>query len=135
MYWKDSSGLERKPGKTPPGRWPKPPEDVCGKKPKWNPDGYWDGKKGRRLTWDDRTHGTGQDRGDGPQGGHWDDETSDNRWDQNGRSLPGSPEAKSNFTALDWALGAGAGAAVGVGLVLIPEITVPVLVIGGAVAK
>jgi RHS repeat-associated protein len=94
LYWIDPNGLERKPGKTPPKLWPKPPSNVCGPKPRWNPDGYWEGKRGRRITWDDRSHGAGQDRGKGPQGGHWDDESSDNRWDQNGDLLPGSPDAK-----------------------------------------
>jgi RHS repeat-associated protein len=78
----DPSGYARKPGKTPNNRWPKPPSNACGNKPKWNPAGYWEGN-GRRLTWDDRSHGTGVDRGTGQQGGHWDDETSNNRWDEN----------------------------------------------------
>ncbi|MCP4021329.1 MAG: RHS repeat-associated core domain-containing protein, partial [Desulfobacteraceae bacterium] len=93
VNWVDPLGLERKPGKTPPTKaWPKPPRNVAGKKPKWSPEGYWKGKKGRRLTWDDRSHGAGVDRGQGEQGGHWDDETSDNRWDKDGNPLPGSSE-------------------------------------------
>ncbi len=87
--WIDSTGRERKPGKTPPKR--KPPVEAAGKKPKWNPLGYWEGKNGRKLTWDDRSHGTGNDWGNGPQGGHWDDETSGNRWGPDGTLLPGSP--------------------------------------------
>ncbi len=87
VNWIDPLGLERKPGKTPPSLWPNPPVDVCGKKPKWNPQGFWEGK-GRRLTWDDRAHGAGVDRGNGPQDGHWDDESSNDRWDRNGRPLP-----------------------------------------------
>nr|WP_232362564.1 hypothetical protein [Desulfogranum mediterraneum] len=88
----DPYGLERKPGKTPPSKWPPPPPSVTGKKPRWNPNGYWEGKGGRKITWDDRSHGAGVDRGDGAQGGHWDDESSDNRWDEDGNPLPGSPE-------------------------------------------
>ncbi|MGB8931333.1 MAG: RHS repeat-associated core domain-containing protein, partial [Anaeromyxobacteraceae bacterium] len=97
----------RKPGKTPPKSWPALPEDAGGKKPTWNPGGFWDGKGGRKLTWDDRSHGAGEDRGNGPQGGHWDDEGSNNRWDENGRLLPGSPDL-SRATALK-AAGAAAG--------------------------
>lgn len=88
VNWIDPWGLERKPGKTPNSSWPDLPENLGGKKPRWNPDGYWEGKNGRRLTWDDRSHGAGVDRGDGPQEGHWDDETSDERWDANGNPLP-----------------------------------------------
>jgi RHS repeat-associated protein len=95
----DPFGYARKPGKTPNKRWPKPPSNACGKKPKWNPAGYWEGN-GRRLTWDDRSHGSGVDRGAGVQGGHWDDETSNNRWDQNGNLLPGSEG--SNSASTDW---------------------------------
>ena len=40
-----------------------------------------------RYTWDNRSHGAGVDRGDGAQDGHWDDETSNNRWDRNGQPL------------------------------------------------
>ncbi|ATQ70979.1 hypothetical protein Ms3S1_p20850 (plasmid) [Methylosinus sp. 3S-1] len=98
LSYYDANGLERKPGKTPNGRWPTLPESVCGKKPKWNPDGYWEGK-GRRVSWDDRSHGTGADRGNGPQGGHWDDENSGNRWDEDGNLLPGSPDLQTrNFS-------------------------------------
>ncbi|MDA3877127.1 MAG: RHS repeat-associated core domain-containing protein [Halothiobacillus sp.] len=100
LNWVDLSGLERKPGKTPNKRWPKPPTSVCGKNPKWNPDGYWEGKGNRDLTWDDRSHGTGVDRGSGPQGGHWDDENSNNRWDENGNPLPGSPDYNKSNKAL-----------------------------------
>ncbi len=92
----DIEGLERKPGKTPPNSWPQLPDNVGGKKPKWDSGGYYKGKKGRRLTWDDRSHGTGVDRGRGPQDGHWDDETSNNRWDRYGNPLPGSDESESN---------------------------------------
>lgn len=127
----DLRGLERKPGKTPPKLWPAPPDDVCGKKPRWNPEGFWDGKKGRRLTWDDRSHGAGQDRGNGPQGGHWDDETSDNRWDSNGQPLPGSPEAKTNFTSSDLVIGIG----LGIGIIVAPEVTIPLTILGGAAAR
>ena len=59
----DYSGLHRKPGKTPPKSWAPPPENVVGNKPRWNPEGYWEGKSGRRITWDDRSHGAGVDRG------------------------------------------------------------------------
>ena len=113
LYWYDLRGLARKPGKTPPKSWPKPPEQACGNKPKWNPEGYWDGKGGWRGTWDDRSHGAGVDRGKGEQGGHWDDENSDNRWDRNGNLLPGSPGLKSDGVPL-WPflipLGGGGGA-------------------------
>ncbi len=86
----------RKPGKSPPGKWPDegPPEEAVGKKPKWNPEGYWEGKGDRKVTWDDRSHGTGVDRGKGKQDGHWDDESSNNRWDRYGNLLPGSPDLK-----------------------------------------
>lgn len=84
-YW-DPFGLEnRKPGKTPPKSWPKPPENVVGKKPKWNPEGHWDGIRGP-ATWDDRSHGSGQDRGQGAQGGHWD--AGGQRWGEDGTLLP-----------------------------------------------
>ncbi len=103
LYWYDLRGLQnRKPGKTPPKNWPKPPEQACGKKPKWNPDGYWEGKNGWQGTWDDRTHGAGVDRGQGPQDGHWDDENSDNQWDRNGNLLPGS--SSSTITTFPWPL-------------------------------
>jgi hypothetical protein len=92
----DPNGLVRKPGKTPPKSWPTPPPNACGDNPNWNPEGYWEGK-GRDITWDDRSHGAGVDRGQGPQGGHWDDENSGNRWDENGNLLPGSPDLKSKF--------------------------------------
>jgi RHS repeat-associated protein len=81
------SKSNRKPGKTPPSSWPPLPESLGGKKPKWNPNGYWEGKSGRRHTWDDRSHGAGVDRGNGVQDGHWDDETSNDRWDRNGNLL------------------------------------------------
>ena len=81
------STANRKPGKTPNSSWPPLPDNLGGKHPKWNPKGYWEGKNGRRLTWDDHSHGTGVDRGDGPQDGHWDDETSNKRWDRNGNEL------------------------------------------------
>lgn len=56
---------------------------------------YWEGN-GRRITWDDRSHGAGVDRGQGAQGGHWDDENSDNRWDANGSPLPGSQNRQAS---------------------------------------
>lgn len=98
LYWIDFSGLERKPGKTPPSRWPELPANLAGKNAKWNPEGYWECPGGRHITWEDRSHGAGIDRGKGPQGGHWDDENSDNRWDENGNPLPGSPDAKFEET-------------------------------------
>jgi RHS repeat-associated protein len=76
-----------KPGKTPPRLWPPPPKSVIGDKPKWNPDGYWEGKAGRRITWDDRSHGTGHDRGEGAQEGHWDGQDG-GRWRPDGTALP-----------------------------------------------
>ena len=101
----DPEGLARKPGKTPPNKWPKAPENVCGKKPKWNPDGYYEGKNGGRISWDDRSHGAGVDRGEGAQDGHWDDENSDNRWDRNGNLLSES----SDTNATGWTPGAVVG--------------------------
>ncbi len=46
----------RKPGKTPPTLWPQLPSNLAGKKPKWNPEGYWEGANGD-YTWDDRSSG------------------------------------------------------------------------------
>ncbi|HVJ48757.1 hypothetical protein [Desulfitobacterium sp.] len=77
----------RKPGKTPPKSWPPLPDNLAGKKPKWNSEGYWEGAKGDH-TWDNRSHGSGVDRGDGAQDGHWDDEKSNGRWNGNGELLP-----------------------------------------------
>ncbi len=85
------SKKNRKPGKTPPKSWPTLPKDLAGKKPKWSPLGYWEGRSGK-YTWDNRSHGAGVNRGDGEQDGHWDDEDSDNRWDRNGNQLGGSVE-------------------------------------------
>ncbi len=105
VNWIDPDGLNsRKPGKTPPRLWPPPPPSVVGKKPRWNPDGYWDGKDGRKCTWDDRSHGAGVDRGEGEQGGHWDDENSDNRWNEDGDLLPGSPDLQTSRRDLGWGL-------------------------------
>lgn len=115
LNWIDPFGLERKPGKTPPKSWPDPPQSATGKKPKWNSEGYWEGKGGRRITRDDRSHGAGVDRGEGEQGGHWDDETSGNRWDPDGNLLPGSPDAQS-FCPVD--PGTAAGVIVGGALLL-----------------
>ncbi|MFA7062031.1 MAG: RHS repeat-associated core domain-containing protein, partial [Pedobacter sp.] len=95
VNWIDPDGTARKPGQTPPKRWPKPPKSL---KPKWNKEGVYDCANGRRLSWDDRSHGAGVDRGDGPQGGHWDDENSDNRWDESGNLLPGSPDSRMDDT-------------------------------------
>lgn len=140
----DPFGYARKPGKTPNKRWPKPPANVCGKKPKWNSEGYWEGN-GRRLTWDDRSHGAGVDRGEGAQGGHWDDENSDNRWDENGNLLPGSASSNSNATnsyspapadsnwgqdIIDWA-GDHKGIVIGAGVVIVGT---AIVVTGGAAA-
>jgi hypothetical protein len=97
-----------KPGKTPPKSWPVPPGEVVGKKPKWNPEGYWEGPKGRKVTWDDRSHGAGVDRGEGPQGGHWDNEGTDERWDEEGNSL-----AIGNKNNTGKVVAAGVGAAAG----------------------
>lgn len=98
INWIDPDGMARKPGKTQPSKWPKLPKNIGGKKAKWNKGGYYDCPGGRRLTWDDRSHGAGVDRGNGPQGGHWDDETSDNRWDENGNLLPGSQDLRMDDT-------------------------------------
>ena len=40
-----------------------------------------------KYTWDNHSHGAGVDRGNGPQDGHWDDETSGNRWSRDGIPL------------------------------------------------
>jgi RHS repeat-associated protein len=110
INWIDPDGLNnRKPGKTPPSSWPVPPSDVVGKKPRWNSGGFWEGKDGRKCTWDDRSHGTGVDRGKGQQGGHWDDENSDNRWDEDGNLLPGSPDLQTAQRNLEWGLIAAGG--------------------------
>jgi RHS repeat-associated protein len=94
-FW-DPDGKIRKPGNTPPSKsWPDPPKNIAGKNPKWNSKGYWEGKNGRRLTWDDRSHGAGVDRGQGKQDGHWDNETSDERWDREGSPLGGNKQYKS----------------------------------------
>jgi RHS repeat-associated protein len=93
VNWIDPDGLNnRKRGRKPPRSWPDPPVSVVGKKPSWNSEGYWEGKGGRKCTWDNRSHGSNVDRGKGVQGGHWDDENSDNRWDIDGNLLPGSPD-------------------------------------------
>jgi RHS repeat-associated protein len=115
VNWIDPDGLNnRKPGKTPPNSWPTPPETVVGKKPRWNSDGYWDGKGGRKCTWDSRSHGSNVDRGKGVQGGHWDDENSDNRWDEDGNLLPGSPDLETSqrnvVRNIQWGLVAAGGA-------------------------
>ena len=90
--WIDPRGEEYKPGRTPPGKWPLPPESLTGKKPTRNSEGYWEGKGGKKLSWDGRSHGTGIDRGQGPQEGHWDDGSgSGNRWGPDGTPLPDSP--------------------------------------------
>jgi hypothetical protein len=81
------SKQNRKKGKTAPKSWPSLPSNLAGKNPKWNPLGYWEGKKGK-YTWDNKSHGAGVNRGAGEQDGHWDDEDSNNRWDRKGNLLP-----------------------------------------------
>ena len=95
------SRANRKKGKTPPSSWPPLPDNIGGKKPKWNPDGYWEGKEGN-LTWDSHSHGAGVDRGNGPQDGHWDDEKSNRRWDREGNPLisPSAPKWEFNLPEL-----------------------------------
>lgn len=95
------SKSNRKPGKTPPSSWPPLPDNLGGKKPKWNPDGYWEGKEGD-LTWDSRSHGAGVNRGNGEQDGHWDDEKSDRRWDRQGTPIiaPTKPAVKFKLPEL-----------------------------------
>ena len=95
------SKSNRKPGKTPPSNWPPLPDNLGGKKPKWNPEGYWQGKEGD-LTWDSRSHGAGVDRGDGAQDGHWDDEKSDRRWDRKGNPIisPSKPKIEIKLPEL-----------------------------------
>ena len=84
----------RKVGKTPNKRWPPLPDSLGGKKAGWNPDGYWEvGKK--RYVWDDRSHGAGVDRGEGQQDGHWDEESTKNRYNRDGSPLPGNSTEKS----------------------------------------
>jgi RHS repeat-associated protein len=102
INWIDPEGLVRKPGKTPPKLWPSLPTDLGGKKPRWNPEGYWEGKNHKRLTWDDRSHGSGIDRGKGKQGGHWDDEKTGEHWDEKGNPLPGNESKFCNLPQSDW---------------------------------
>ena len=88
----DRRGEEYKKGTALPNKWPAPPENLCGKKPKWNPNGYWEGKGKKKMSWDDRSHGAGVDHGKGPQGGHWDDGSgSGGRWDKFDQPLRMSP--------------------------------------------
>jgi RHS repeat-associated protein len=129
----ESTSAAMKPGKTPPKltKWPALPGSVGGKDPKWNSEGYWEGKRGRKLHWDDRSHGAGANHGDGVQGGHWDDDSgSGNRWDQEGNLLPGSPDLKREASLR----AAGAAAATVSGgyllyraLRMAPSVVVPVL--------
>ncbi len=84
----DSDGLARKPSTKPPRQWPPLPENLGGKKAKWNKNGYWVGKGGKCYTWDSRSHGANIDRGKGPQEGHWDTEgPNDERYNKNGDPL------------------------------------------------
>ena len=78
----------RRPGKTPPKDWPLSPPNLAEKKVKWNSEGYWEGKKDNYV-WDP-SHGGGMDRGNGEQGGHWDGETTKNRYREDGSPLPGN---------------------------------------------
>ena len=78
----------RRMGKTPPSIWPGLPPNLGGKKPKWNPNGYWKGKNDNYV-WDP-SHGGGVDRGEGKQGGHWDGEKTGNRYREDGTPLPGN---------------------------------------------
>lgn len=75
----------RKPGKTPPGKWPTLPKNLGGKNPIWNPRGYYKGKYGE-TTWDSHSHGSGVDRGNGAQDGHWDTERG-GRFNREGRQI------------------------------------------------
>jgi RHS repeat-associated protein len=131
INWIDPTGRERKPGKTPPkpltpqnpSGWPPLPENVI-KDPKWDSRGFWKNKNKRWCSWDSRSHGTGADRGNGPQGGHWDDEKSKNRWDIDGNLLPGSPDLKYEDNG-KWTpyviIGVGAGVVV-IGATLLEDI-------------
>ena len=71
------------------------PSKFGWKKPKWNPDGYWKGRNGKRYVYDDDSHGAGVDRGNGPQEGHWDEEGSKNRYHNDGSPLPGNSDSTS----------------------------------------
>ena len=72
-------------------------------KPKWNPEGYWQGSDGE-LTWDNRSHGAGVDHGDGAQDGHWDHGKSNKRWDRYGNPLKeqDSPIDSFSFPQIEW---------------------------------
>jgi RHS repeat-associated protein len=86
----DPLGLEWKGGRTPNKLWPPLPESLGGRNPTWNKDGYWEGKNGEGWHWDDRSHGSGADRGNGPQDGHWDNNgkgKAKKRCDRNGNPL------------------------------------------------
>ena len=90
----------RKPGKTPPSSWPPPPPNVVGKKPNWNSEGFWEGKN--NVTWDSRSHGTGQRGNDG----HWDQDmggggSQGSRWDREGNLLS-APYNPWDLSQYDW---------------------------------
>ncbi len=88
----DLTLASRRPGKTPPVKWPDPPPSAVGDKPRWNPNGYWEGPGGRKIVWDPSGHGSGT-RG---HGSHWDEDgvhgRNKIRWDENGKRLPYSPQ-------------------------------------------
>ena len=79
----------RSPGKTPPKSWPPPPTNIVGRKPKWDPQGFWKGRK--CISWDSCGHGSGH-RG---QGGHWDEDgvsgPNKGRWTEDGTPITNSP--------------------------------------------
>jgi RHS repeat-associated protein len=87
VNYSDPGGPARRTGKTPPNSWPEPPPTVVGKKPKWDPDGFWGkGRGGNNLVWDPTGHGGG---------GHWDEDQlpgnkhgGGRRWDKDGNILP-----------------------------------------------
>jgi len=89
-----------KPGKTPPSSWPEIPKNLGGKKPSWNPNGSYNGKYGE-TTWDSHSHGSGVDRGNGPQDGHWDTEFG-GRFNRDGSQLIGGAIL---VTIIFWGIG------------------------------
>ncbi len=136
--WVDPEGIDRQPGKTPPNKWPPLPPNLAGRKPRWNPDGYWQGGK-NGYVWDDKGHGAGQ-RG---QDGHWDRDGGGGRWDRHGKPLPGTacipckPRGWWERTR-DIARQAGSwvaantgpiivGGIIAVGVIFVPEVTLPAI--------
>ncbi len=99
----DPTGMALKPGSGPPGKWLEPPSRLDGRQVeyRWNKKGFYEYKRGggggggEGIHYDNRSHGTGVDRGSGPQSPHWDEQmpkgqTGGRRFDLEGNQLPGS---------------------------------------------